>query len=64
MAKFPKKHIDKIIDYMWESELNHFYEYISEKENINIKGHIFYSVAKVKEWINNQKSIGCNNDIN
>ena len=40
--------IEKIVEYIWEAEYNHFKE-------VDQKGHIFNSLAIVRKWLNERK---------
>jgi hypothetical protein len=60
MKKLPIEDLKKVIDYLYPHEERHFMECIanlqeSDESDGTIKRHIFPSIKRLKEWLDDQQ---------
>jgi hypothetical protein len=61
MKKLPIEDLKKVVDYLYPHEERHFMECVanlqeSDESDGTIKRHIFPSIKRLKEWLDEQQS--------
>jgi rubrerythrin len=61
MKNLPSEDLKKVIDYLYPHEERHFMECLanlqeSDESDGTIKRHIFPSIKRLKEWLDEQQS--------